>query len=93
MRAFNRQFPNPPDVVAHPRNEQEVEAVLEWCSGAGYAAIPYGGGSSVVGGVEPPDNFDGVVTIDLSAMDRVLEVARREFPSTVLAREKLELPF
>ena len=74
VRAFNRQFPNPPDVVAHPRSEQEVEALLAWCSEGGYAAIPYGGGSSVVAGIEPPDNFDGVVTIDLSAMDRVLEV-------------------
>jgi alkyldihydroxyacetonephosphate synthase len=74
VRAFNREFPNPTDVVAYPRNEQEVEAVLEWCSTSGYAAIPYGGGSSVVGGVEPPEGFDGVVTIDLSALSRVLEV-------------------
>ena len=74
VRAFNRQFPNPPDVVAHPRNEQEVVAVLEWCSGAGYAAIPYGGGSSVVGGVEPPESSEGAVSIDLAALDRVLEI-------------------
>src|SRR5918992_4561115 len=74
VRAFNREFPNPTDVVAYPHNEQEVEAVLEWCSTSGYAAIPYGGGSSVVGGVEPPEGFDGVVTIDLSALSRVLEV-------------------
>ena len=56
IRAFNLQFPSPPDVVAYPRNEQEVEAVLEWCSSNGYAAIPFGGGSSVVGGVEPPEH-------------------------------------
>jgi alkyldihydroxyacetonephosphate synthase len=74
VRAFNRQFPNPTDVVAYPRNEQEVAAVLEWCSTSRYVAIPYGGGSSVVGGVEPPEGFDGVVTIDLSALSRVLEV-------------------
>ncbi|HLF05076.1 MAG TPA: FAD-binding oxidoreductase [Dehalococcoidia bacterium] len=74
VRAFNRQFPNPPDVVAYPRQEQDVAAVLDWCSGAGYAAIPFGAGSSVVGGIEPPEGFDGVVTIDLSALDRVLEI-------------------
>ncbi len=74
VRAFNRQFPNPPDVVAYPRNEQEVIEVLEWCSGAGYAAIPYGGGSSVVGGVEPPEASEGAVSIDLSALDRVQEI-------------------
>src|SRR3970282_2312279 len=35
VRAFTRQFPTPPDVVAYPRHEQEVAAVLEWCSVAG----------------------------------------------------------
>ena len=65
IRAFNLQFPNPPDVVAYPRDEQEVAATLEWCSSRGYAAIPFGGGSSVVGGVEPPEDAAGVVSIDL----------------------------
>ena len=74
VRAFNRHFPNPPDVVAFPRDEQEVVAVLDWCSRSGYAAIPYGGGSSVVGGVEPPEASDGAVSIDVSALDRVLEI-------------------
>ena len=35
VRAFNGQFPNPPDVVAYPRNEQEVISALEWCSKSG----------------------------------------------------------
>ena len=74
VRAFNLHFPNPPDVVARPRNEQEVEQVLEWCSARGYAAIPYGGGSSTVGGFEPPADSDGIVTIDMAAFDQVLEV-------------------
>src|SRR5579883_2167401 len=43
-------FENPPDAVAHPRTEEELERVLDWCSSDGYAAIPYGGGSSVVDG-------------------------------------------
>ena len=74
VRAFNLQFPNPPDVVAYPRNEADVEALLDWCSGQGYAAIPCGGGSSVVGGIEPPDDYDGVVSIDLGGLDQVLEI-------------------
>jgi alkyldihydroxyacetonephosphate synthase len=42
------------------------------------AASPYGGGSSVVGGVEPPHDGDyrGAVSIDLGKLDRVLEVDR-----------------
>ena len=74
IRAYNLQFPNPPDVVAHPTAEDEVTAVLDWCSSNGYAAIPYGGGSSTVAGFEPPEGYDGIVTIDLSALDQVLEV-------------------
>jgi len=74
IRAYNLQFPNPPDVVAHPTTEDEVTAVLDWCSSNGYAAIPYGGGSSTVAGFEPPEGYDGIVTIDLSELDQVLEV-------------------
>ena len=66
-------FPDPPDAVAHPRNETELERVLEWCDSEGHIAIPFGGGSSVVGGVTPPE-ADGVVTVDMDEFDRVLEI-------------------
>ena len=68
------RYPNPPDVVAHPHDEAELEAVLEWCAGNGYCTIPYGGGSSVVGGVTPPADAGPVVTVALDHLDRVLEV-------------------
>jgi alkyldihydroxyacetonephosphate synthase len=77
VRAFRGRFEHPPDVVAHPRDEAELGAVLDWALEAGAAVIPFGGGTSVVGGVEPsvdPERFSGVVTIDLKAMDRVLEI-------------------
>ncbi|MGZ4172391.1 MAG: FAD-binding oxidoreductase [Solirubrobacteraceae bacterium] len=77
VRAFRGRFDHPPDVVAHPVDEAGVEAVLEWAAGANAAVIPFGGGTSVVAGVEPavdPGRFDGVVTVDLRALDRVLEV-------------------
>ena len=76
VRAFRGRIENPPDLVAHPRDEADVEALLAWCSESGAAAIPYGGGTSVVGGVEPRvgDPYSGAVTIDLGALDRVLEV-------------------
>ncbi len=74
QRAFNREYPNPVDLVAFPRDEREVAAVLEWCSEQGHVAIPYGGGSSVVGGVEPPAESRGVVSIDLAKLDQVVEV-------------------
>jgi alkyldihydroxyacetonephosphate synthase len=76
VRAFRGRFDNPPDVVARPRDERELESVLEWAIGAGAAVIPFGGGTSVVGGVEARgcDTFNGIVTVDLKALDRVLEV-------------------
>ncbi len=75
VRAFRGRFDHPPDVVARPRDEREVEAVLEWCESAGAKAVPYGGGTSVVGGVEP--RFDApAVSLDLGRLDRVLEVDR-----------------
>jgi alkyldihydroxyacetonephosphate synthase len=73
VRAFRGRFDSPPDVVAHPSDEAELERVLAWCEEAGAAAIPFGGGTSVVGGVEPPPDRT-TVTVDLKAMDRVLEV-------------------
>jgi alkyldihydroxyacetonephosphate synthase len=73
VRAFNLEFPNPPDVVAHPRTEAEVEATLDWCAERGHVVVPYGGGSSVVWGVNPPE-ADAVVTLALDRLDRVLEI-------------------
>jgi alkyldihydroxyacetonephosphate synthase len=77
VRAFRGRFDCPPDVVAHPRNEADVRAVLEWAISASAAVIPFGGGTSVVGGVEAAagcEPFAGVVTIDMKALDQVLEV-------------------
>ncbi len=52
VRGFRGEFENPPDLVARPRDESEIEAVLSWCEAEGAAVIPFGGGTSVVGGVE-----------------------------------------
>jgi alkyldihydroxyacetonephosphate synthase len=73
IRARRGRFDHPPDVVARPRDEADVERVLAWCEEEGAAAIPFGGGTSVVGGVEPPPGRPAV-SVDLGALDRVLEV-------------------
>jgi alkyldihydroxyacetonephosphate synthase len=76
VRGFRGAFEHPPDFVLQPRDESELEAVLEWCAGERVAAIPYGGGTSVVGGVTPAvdGRYNGAVSIDMGAFDRVLEV-------------------
>jgi alkyldihydroxyacetonephosphate synthase len=73
-RAMACDFSNPPDVIAYPRSEQDVVDLLDWCSVRNAVAIPWGGGSSVVAGVEPPQGDRPVVTIDLREMGRVLEI-------------------
>ncbi len=76
VRMFARDVAHAPDVVAYPTTEAEVMALLDWADEAGAAVIPFGGGSSVVGGVEPAgcDAYRGVVSIDLTALDQVLEI-------------------
>src|SRR5256714_12202413 len=59
-------------MVAFPRSEADVAAVVDWCASTGTAVVPYGGGSSVVGGVEC--DADRTVTLDLTGLDRVVEI-------------------
>ncbi|MFL5834733.1 MAG: FAD-binding oxidoreductase [Solirubrobacterales bacterium] len=74
VRGFYGRFENPPDLVAFPKDESEIEAVLSWAEAEGAAVIPFGGGTSVVGGVEPRLGERAVVSLDLRRLDRVLEV-------------------
>ena len=74
LAALRGKFDNPPDAVAHPRTETELERTLEWASGAGHAVIPYGGGTSVVWGLNVPEDADTAVSIDLDRLNRVLEI-------------------
>ncbi|MBW9210822.1 FAD-binding oxidoreductase [Mumia sp. zg.B21] len=78
VRNLRGDLANAPDLVLRPRTEADVVAILDWCSGADVAVVPYGGGTSVVGGVEPrlDGDFAGAVSLDVSAMDQVLEVDR-----------------
>ena len=75
VRGFHGDFAAAPDLVATPSGESEVEAVVEWAADEGVAVVPYGGGTSVVGGIEcDGDGYAGVVSLDTREMDRVLEV-------------------
>ena len=73
-RALSGDFADPPDAVAYPSTEEELERVLSWCDSAGHAAIPYGGGTTVVDGVSIPQTHDTAVTIDTEKLNRVLEI-------------------
>jgi alkyldihydroxyacetonephosphate synthase len=74
VRGFRGIYENPPDLVALPRDESEIEAVLSWAEAEGAAVVPFGGGTSVVAGVEPRFGDRPSISLDLRRLDRVLEV-------------------
>ncbi len=59
-----------PDAVALPSDDDQVAAILEFCSREGVAVVPFGGGTSVVGGLDPiRGDFGAVITLDLRRLD------------------------
>ena len=73
VRIRRGEVANLTDAVLYPRTEEQIAAILEAAAKRGIAVIPFGGGTSVVGGVEPSGDRP-VVTLDLTRMDRVLHV-------------------
>jgi alkyldihydroxyacetonephosphate synthase len=85
VRGFRGEFESPPDLVALPRDESEIEAVLSWAESEGAAVIPFGGGTSVVGGIEGRLGERPFVTLDLRRLDRVLEVDAESMAARIQA--------
>lgn len=63
-----------PDGVAYPNNKEDVRDLLTYARQNAVRLIPYGGGTSVVGHINPSPGGDPVLTIDLSRLDRMLEL-------------------
>ncbi len=64
-----------PDAVVRPGSHDEVQAVIDWCVQRHVALVPFGGGTSVVGGLSARrDGYAGVVSLDLCRLDRLLHV-------------------
>ena len=78
VRMFMRDVSHPPDLVVFPKTEDDVIAVLDWAASANLAVIPFGGGTSVAGGVEPDvgDSYAGAVSLDLQHLHKVLQIDR-----------------
>src|SRR6478609_2602888 len=77
VRAMLGDYDSAPDVVAYPRNEAEISAVMDWAGGVSASLTPFGGGSSVCGGVEPRVDglrYKAAVTLDLRNLGKVVEV-------------------
>jgi alkyldihydroxyacetonephosphate synthase len=78
LRKLTTAIPRPPDYVLYPEAESEIEAALEFAHSHRVAVVPYGGGSSVVGGVDTDGEwrsaYSGVLSIDISRMARLVEL-------------------
>ena len=76
VRGFAGDFSSAPDWVFKPTTEEQITLLYRFCEKESIALVPYGGGTSVVGGTEmrAEGRFRGTACVDLTAMDRVLEV-------------------
>jgi len=75
LRARAGDLSDAPDAVVRPGDHHEVQAVLEVAGRHRVAVVPFGGGTSVVGGlVARREGYAGVVSLDLVRMKRVLAV-------------------
>lgn len=75
-----------PDAVLRPTDHAEVAAVLRAAAHARVAVVPFGGGTSVVGGLKPSaDRYSAVVALDLARMDALLDVDRVSRTATLQA--------
>ena len=69
-----------PDAVAYPADVEEVSAIMKACSAAGCPVVPFGIGTSLEGHVVP---LHGGVSVDLSRMDRIIEIDERNLLAVV----------
>ena len=78
VRMRMRRIDHAPDLVAFPKTSEDVARLLDWASSANLAVVPFGGGSSVAGGIEPDvgDSYAGSLVIDVQHMNRVVEIDR-----------------
>jgi alkyldihydroxyacetonephosphate synthase len=77
VRAMLGDYACAPDAVAYPHNEAEISAVMDWAGSISASLTPFGGGSSVCGGVEPRADgtkYKAAVTLDLRNLNKVIEV-------------------
>ncbi len=72
LRIRAGDIPNPPDAVVYPAKEEEIVRLLAWAADRDISVVPFGGGSSVLGGVEPEPGPRPVLTLDMARLDRLV---------------------
>jgi len=76
VRMYLRQADAAPDGVAFPRTEADIEGIFDYAQQQRLAVIPFGGGTSVCGGVEPDvgESYQGTLSLDMQYFDKVVEI-------------------
>src|SRR3954470_8407413 len=70
LRRRNPGVQDAPDAVLMPGDEDEVADILRLCGQRSIAVVPFGGGTSVVGGLDPlRGKFKAVISLDLRRLD------------------------
>lgn len=75
-RGLHEEYNHPPDYIAYPTTEEQIKQLFDFAAAAKVALVPFGGGSSVTGGVEPTedDRYQGSITVNMKHFDQVLEI-------------------
>lgn len=77
LRLRNAETVGAPDAVVLPASHDEVLELLRFCSARRIAVVPFGGGTSVVGGLEPDTaGLAGAIALDMRRMNALLELDR-----------------
>mmetsp|Transcript_40426 Transcript_40426/g.64820 ORF Transcript_40426/g.64820 Transcript_40426/m.64820 type:complete len:588 (-) Transcript_40426:58-1821(-) len=87
LRTIMEDFSCAPDYVVYPTTNEQIHSLLQYCDHHKIAVVTYGGGTSVVGGTEtnlyPRTHYKGVISLDLTRMDKVLSVNQEDQTITV----------
>ncbi len=84
LRIRSGEADDAPDAVVYPGSHEQVLELLRSCGEAHIAVVPFGGGTSVVGGLQPRrDGFRAVVALDLGRMNRLLELDEESRTATL----------
>src|SRR5581483_9367291 len=84
LRLRQGEAANAPDLVLLPGSHDEVLELVTVCSERRIAVVPFGGGTSVVGGLEPDvTDLAGLVAIDLRRMDALVELDEESWTATL----------
>ena len=72
-----------PDAVARPHTNEDVRRLIDHARTVGARLIPYGGGTSVVGGVTARPSADPLITVDLAGLADLADLDQRSGLVTV----------